>query len=1177
MSFRGIFSALLLSVVLSASAQARNVFVAPGAAGTTVGVYSTDPFQSIGSVQGSAQTSAVYALASGKYYVVTGGSTSSVTTYNSSFALTGAIPGLGTITGSAMRTDGSMLAVVTTNGLKLIDTSNDLVVGNFNVSQIGEPPFDAAFSVDGSRLYVASSSKRTLMAINASDSPTVDTNVLNLTGGTLPILVSVAPNGIVYVSTQNRIYQIDGLAMQVLGTVAMTGNPGHVVFAPDLSVAMTVNQNPANGNTVIAAFDPATNNLLGTLPNSINDTLSQLTFAGPTNSGVRFYAVSTQQQQLYEIAYPNLKLNSDLKFDANWGGVSGITVSNEVTAPQYLFAADPAKLYRVAISKSGGTLSGNPIPQTVQPGLLFYGGPKSGGTASQILVYNGTQSVDITKGVFSQINIRVLDSGGRPLNQVPVQFSAPGITFKNVSVKTNDDGWAFATPVNPGVGGTYKLAVTAGAATASGTLSVTGGSGGGGGGGGSTGGITVISGQGQIYELFNLNSDPIIVQVTDASSKPVKSAAVTFTIDAATATVGQLVSYGGTSSAAASNCTSATTCTGVTDANGKVGVFFRTQGIGGLTYKQGSVLARTADGKTATAPVTVIGQTTTLTYDLTKPTASSITVPAGAKVTGAIIAKASVFDITAGGAVPLPNVALYVFTSVTDPTKGVTAQCSGSGGITLTDANGVGTCDLIAGGYIGTAQLTIQIGNRQYQVILNVIQGNPAHVTADQGNNQTGNPGQTLPVALRATVTDAGGNTLAGQAVKWTVGNANGVTLSNVVTTSDVNGHVSATATLGSVPGPQTVTVALASNANVSATFNMTVNTVVGGIAITGGNNQSVQANLQYPTPLTVKVTDSTGKALSGATVSFNVQGSVPVYLNSTSAVTDANGNAGITATAGANPGTASVVASVGSASTTFTLTVLPPGPVFGLGNLLNGASFQVQKNVAPGQILTITGTGVSNGAQGVVVPSSPVGPLPTTLNGVTVVFSNSQGAIFAPIYNVANVNGAEQVTVLVPFELQAGTSVNLTIKTGNVTSDPLAVPVVASAPGIFEAVDANNNHYAVVLHSNGSYVSPANPAIRGETLRYFVTSLGQTTPLASTTSAGVADQMVNNTLIVGVADAGVQVIGGKYVENFQGLYTVDFVVPETAPSGTQVKLNMAVVTSDGSAYYSNASSFAIQ
>ncbi len=167
-------------------------------------------------------------------------------------------------------------------------------------------------------------------------------------------------------------------------------------------------------------------------------------------------------------------------------------------------------------------------------------------------------------------------------------------------------------------------------------------------------------------------------------------------------------------------------------------------------------------------------------------------------------------------------------------------------------------------------------------------------------------------------------------------------------------------------------------------------------------------------------------------------------------------------------------------------------------------------------------------------------------------------------------------MTVLVPFELQPGT-VNLTIKAAGTAGDPLAVPVVAAQPGIFESVDANNNHFAVVLHPDGSYVTPANPATRGETLRYFATSLGQTTPAAATNHAGVANQMVNSTLIVGVADAGVQIIESKYVENFVGLYTVDFVVPSDAPSGNQIKLNMALVASDGTAYYSNASSFAIQ
>ncbi len=174
MSVRGIFHALLLSLVALASAQGQNVFVAPGSAGSTIGAYTPDPFQTSGNVPGSSQTSAIYSLPSGKYYVVTGGSTSSLTTYNSTLAAIGAVSGLGTITGSAFSPDARLLAVLTRSGLKVVDTQSDLVIGSFDSTQVGAEPYDAAFSLDGKRLFIASTTGRVVYAVDVSGSnPTV--------------------------------------------------------------------------------------------------------------------------------------------------------------------------------------------------------------------------------------------------------------------------------------------------------------------------------------------------------------------------------------------------------------------------------------------------------------------------------------------------------------------------------------------------------------------------------------------------------------------------------------------------------------------------------------------------------------------------------------------------------------------------------------------------------------------------------------------------------------------------------------------------------------------------------------------------------------------------------------------------------------------------------------------
>ncbi len=58
------------------------------------------------------------------------------------------------------------------------------------------------------------------------------------------------------------------------------------------------------------------------------------------------------------------------------------------------------------------------------------------------------------------------------------------------------------------------------------------------------------------------------------------------------------------------------------------------------------------------------------------------------------------------------------------------------------------------------------------------------------------------------------------------------------------------------------------------------------------------------------------------------------------------------------------------------------------------------------------------------MTPNSMLGPLPFTLAGDSVKFNN----ISAPIFSVSNVNGVQQITVQVPFELTGSTSASVTI-----------------------------------------------------------------------------------------------------------------------------------------------------
>jgi len=347
--------------------------------------------------------------------------------------------------------------------------------------------------------------------------------------------------------------------------------------------------------------------------------------------------------------------------------------------------------------------------------------------------------------------------------------------------------------------------------------------------------------------------------------------------------------------------------------------------------------------------------------------------------------------------------------------------------------------------------------------------------------------------------------------------------------------------TLGSSAGAVQISVSALSGTG-TATFNETVNVQLGSLTAVSGGSQSVRVNQAYPQPLVVQLLDTKGNPLPGITVNFAVTGG-SASVNPSSATTDGQGHAQTSVTAGSSAGTVTVVASAGGLSASFTLTVIPPGPNVTSGGFLNGAGFQ--QGVVPGGIVYISGTGLAPGIQGSVVASPLVGAWPTTLANVTVTF----GSTPAPIYAVSNINGQESVIVQVPFETpQGSTQVTITVGGGNTT---LSVPVLAYQPGIFEDVNSNGQRYAVVMRPDGSFVSPSNPAQRGETVQVYATGLGPVSPSVGTNRAGTGGQNVNAGILIGLNNAGVSAISAQYAQDLIGVYIVTFQIPANSATGT--------------------------
>jgi uncharacterized protein (TIGR03437 family) len=199
---------------------------------------------------------------------------------------------------------------------------------------------------------------------------------------------------------------------------------------------------------------------------------------------------------------------------------------------------------------------------------------------------------------------------------------------------------------------------------------------------------------------------------------------------------------------------------------------------------------------------------------------------------------------------------------------------------------------------------------------------------------------------------------------------------------------------------------------------------------------------------------------------------------------------------------------------------------------------------------------------QGLVEANNIIGPLQTTLAGVSVTFNN----VAAPIYYVLNSNGKEQVTVQVPFEVQPG-SVSVVINGAGGGSATVNATVKAFAPGGFTTTYGNQT-VGVAQRPDGSYVSPTNPARRTENIRFYVTGLGQVTPATATGQAGVPGQKVNAPIVVALNNSGVPLISAEYAPGLVGVYAVTLQVPIDAATGPAQLFAMIVYDSQNNQYW---------
>ena len=187
---------------------------------------------------------------------------------------------------------------------------------------------------------------------------------------------------------------------------------------------------------------------------------------------------------------------------------------------------------------------------------------------------------------------------------------------------------------------------------------------------------------------------------------------------------------------------------------------------------------------------------------------------------------------------------------------------------------------------------------------------------------------------------------------------------------------------------------------------------------------------------------------------------------------------------------------------------------------------------VSPGELIAISGSGIGP-VQEAASSVTPNNHVDIVAGGARVLFDG----IPAPILTAQSA----QIVAAVPYGVAGKTAVQMIVEYAGRVSAPMTLQVTALAPGIVPAM----------MNEDGTRNSEANPAKKGSIVTFFVTGHGIPSTLGIDGRLAAAPlQTPAQPVIVGVNDAGVNVLSAAAAESTIGLMRVRAQLDDSTPSG---------------------------
>jgi uncharacterized protein (TIGR03437 family) len=232
-------------------------------------------------------------------------------------------------------------------------------------------------------------------------------------------------------------------------------------------------------------------------------------------------------------------------------------------------------------------------------------------------------------------------------------------------------------------------------------------------------------------------------------------------------------------------------------------------------------------------------------------------------------------------------------------------------------------------------------------------------------------------------------------------------------------------------------------------------------------------------------------------------------------------------------------------------------GIVNGASNLANyGRPGTVLTGIAPGQLLAIYGANL--GPDQLTYTTVAGNRIATSVAGTRVLI----GGIPAPLLYVRQ----DQVGAVVPFAVGQLRETTVVVEAAGQASEPVSVPVISAAPGIFAAGNA-----CACQGANGP-ISASNAAARGSIVTLYATGLGQTLPFGADGLLVFDEPLPRPILPVSVLVGGVaaEILYAGIAPGFVGVMQINIRIPSAAEAGANVPLQIVQVNpATGDTFYS--------